>query len=446
MVLLVSRMKGLRARHVLSTTGATLVSGGFGLGLTILVARLLTPEQNGHYSQFVLVFNLVYIALNLGMGSASTFFVASRRASVRAVSRVNLGVLTVLMCLVLLAGLTAHHWGLADFLERSLKIPASMLYAGLAAGVLLLSCNQVLAILMGGHRYDLVNGLNVSRAAIPLLLVGVTAVSWKASVTSIVMANSAGLALSLVLALLASRKALSEHASDFQQSSVGVLRSMLSYGGLVYLSNLLHYLAMRGLLLLLSYYEAPEAVGFFSLALILLEVTLLFPSAIGQLVFPQSSTDGFDHRVLETVLRMNLYVSLLLVVLIFLLAQPVIMFLIGASYAPVAQVLVHLSPSVILLAIPRILSQLLSGQGHPRYPLSAAAISLVLGTLLAVWIIPNRGIVGAAWVTNLVSAITAAVTVFGYCRVHRAQVRQILRPRSQDWMGIQRQAMKLVGR
>ena len=63
----------LRARHILSTTGATLVSGGLVLGLTLLVARALTPEENGYYAQYVLVFNLVYIGLNFGLGPSSTF-------------------------------------------------------------------------------------------------------------------------------------------------------------------------------------------------------------------------------------------------------------------------------------------------------------------------------------------------------------------------------------
>lgn len=436
----------MRTRHVLSTTGATLISGGFGLVLTLLVARSLTPDQNGHYAQFVLVFNIVYIALNLGLGPASTFFVASRRASVWSVSLINFYVLAALACLVLFAGLASHHWGWSESLERLLKIPTSMLYSGLAAGMLLLSCNQVLAILMGSHRYDLANILNVSRAAITLLFVSLITLLWNVSIISIAVIHTTGFALALALALWASRKVLSGQSSDSPRVPEAGLRSMLGYGGLVYLSNILHYLAMRGLLLLLSYYSAPELVGFFSLALILLEVTLLFPSAIGQLVFPQSSTDGFDHRKLETMLRLNLYVSLLFVLCIVLLAKPVILLLIGAPYAPVAQVLIHLSPSIILLAVPRILSQLLSGQGHPGYPLFAAAISLALGTMLAVWAIPNWGIIGAAWVANLVSAITAAVTVFGYSRVHGVQIRQFLRPCHQDWLGIQRLAMKLVGR
>lgn len=436
----------MHARHVLSTTGATLVSGGLGLALTMLVARSLTPDQNGHYAQFVLVFNIVYTALNLGLGPATTFFVASRRASAWAVSLINLRLLTVLASLVVIASLTSRYWGLSELLERMLKIPASMLYGGIAAGMLLLSFNQVLAVLMGCHRYDLVNMLNVSRAAITLLLVGLITLSSSVSIVPIAVGHSAGFVLALALALWVSRKVLSDQTSDFLRSPEAVLRSMLGYGGLVYLSNILHYLAMRGLLLLLSYYNAPESVGFYSLALILLEVTLLLPSAIGQLVFPQSSTTDFDHGALETMLRVNLYVSLLLVLLIFLFARPVIVLLIGAPYAPVAQVLVHLTPSIILLALPRILSQLLSGQGHPGYPLFAAAVSFALGALLAIWAIPNWGLVGAAWVTNLVSAVTAAVTVFGYSRAHGVPVHQLLRPRHQDWLGMQRLAMKLVGR
>lgn len=437
----------LRARHVLSTTGATLAGGGLALGLTVLVARLLTPGQNGHYSQFVLVFNLVYIGLNFGLGPASTFFVASGRASVKSVSRVNLGVLLILACLTLIASWVIHVSGVAQLLESFLKIPAAVLYAGLVAGILLLSFNQVTAILMGAHQYDAVNALNVARAALPFLLVGAAALTWVPTVASVALAQVVAMGLALLLALWAARRSiLKVGAPSGVDRSAGNLRAMLGYGSLVYLSNLLHYLAMRGLLLLLSFYGSPDSVGFLSLALLLLEVALLLPSAIGQLVFPQSSTAGFDHAVLETVLRVNVYISLVVVGLIVLFAYPVVSLLLGGAYEPVAHALIHLAPSVVLLAVPRILSQLLSGQGHPRYPLAAAALSLGLGTAAAVWAIPQWGYVAAAWVTNLVSAITAAVTVIGYCRVHRVRLLDVLKPRHQDWLRVQRLATRLAGR
>jgi O-antigen/teichoic acid export membrane protein len=92
----------LSARYILSTTGSTVVGGGLQLALTVVAARLLTPEQNGHYAQFILIFNLAFIGLNFGLGPASTFFVASGRASVRDVRRVNGA---VLIGLTLLLGL-----------------------------------------------------------------------------------------------------------------------------------------------------------------------------------------------------------------------------------------------------------------------------------------------------------------------------------------------------
>ena len=200
----------LRARHVLSTTGATLAGGALSLGLTMLVARLLTPGQNGHYAQFVLVFNLVYIGLNFGLGPASTFFVASGRASVQSVSRVNLGVLLMLACLMLIASWVVHSSGAAQLLENLLKIPTTVLYSGLVAGVLLLSFNQVTAILMGAHQYDATNALNVVRAALPLLVVGAAALVWVPTVASVAMAQVVAMGMALLLALWIARRTLAK--------------------------------------------------------------------------------------------------------------------------------------------------------------------------------------------------------------------------------------------
>lgn len=437
----------LSARYILSTTGSTVVGGGLQLALTVLAARLLAPEQNGHYAQFILIFNLVFIGLNFGLGPASTFFIASGRASMRDVRRVNGAVLTGLVLLVgALSGL-AYWTGFVQIIELTLKIPAALLYIGAAAGLVFLSFSQILAILMGGHRYDTVNALNVARAALPLIAIAGWALVSASSAFSVSVAHLVGLALVLVVSIKVAQISPAPETSHAQPGRLAnVLRNMLGYGALVYFSNLLHYLAMRGLLLLLSYYSAPESVGFLSLALMLLEVTLLLPSAIGQLVFPQASSKNFDRAEIEVALRLNLYVSMLLVVLIVTLAAPLVSLLMGASYAPVAHALIHLAPSVVLLAIPRILSQLLSGQGHPRYPLFAAAVSLVLGVVLAVWAIPKWGVVGAAWVTNLVSAITAIVTVIGYCRVHHVSASEVLLPRRQDWAGVRRLLALRMGR
>jgi O-antigen/teichoic acid export membrane protein len=433
----------LNFRHILSTTGATVLGGGFQLALTILVAHLLPPEQNGYYSQFVVIFNLVFIALNFGLGPASTYYIASGQAGLRQVTWMSAAVSANVG--IVLAVLTTVAWisGLLDMVEQALKMPVSVTLLALVTGYFFLVFNQVLALLMGAHRYDTVNLLNVARSGLALVAVVVAALLSGLDATRISLAHSISLAMLLIasgLVLMLIWRENSGHRSEVLQCSL--LKPLLRYGALVYTSNLLHYLAMRGLLLLLSFYSSPASVGFLSMALLLLEVTLLVPSAIGQLVFPQSSTQDFNHQAMESILRINVLTSLMTVVLMMALAIPLVEFLIGAAYAPVAVALLHLSPSVILLAIPRILSQVLSGQGHPRYPLAAAIVSILTGTILAIWAIPRWGVLGAAWVTNLVSAITATITLYGYCKVHNAGWSQLLLPQRQDWVRLR----LLIGR
>jgi O-antigen/teichoic acid export membrane protein len=422
----------LRTRHVLSTTAATILSGVLSLGLTVLVARLLDPEQNGNYAQFVLILNLANIALNFGLGPASTYFIASSRASVEQVTALNIRALAWIA-----AGVVATCWALVqthlagDF-SADFKIPLPLLLIGVGAGILMLVGNQAAAILMGLHRYDSVNALNVFRSALLIATVALAAALGARSPLQMSVAHSAALGVAAVASFLWLARVRPRGQAPASTGSRQVLGAMVSYGGLLYLSNLLHYSAMRGLLLIVSLYCSTAAVGFLTTALLLLEVTLLVPSAIGQLLFPQSSGSGFDSVRLQALLRINAYAGVAVIAVVAVSARPIIVALMGARYAPVATALIHLTPSIILLAIPRILSQILSGQGQARYPLAAAAISLVIGLPLAIFLLPRVGFLGAAWVTNAVSLVTAIVTLIGYSRTHGVSVGEMLRPRRSD--------------
>jgi O-antigen/teichoic acid export membrane protein len=430
----------LRPRHVLSTTAATILTGALSLGLTVLVARLLAPEQNGNYAQFVLLLNLANIALNLGLGPASTYFVASGRASRSRVIRINVLALSGIAVIGAVLLVVLRLVGALDGFSAAFKIPVPLLSVGAAAGLLMLAGNAAMAVLMGGHRYDTVNALNVARNALVLVMVVGAALAGARTPLAISVAHLVGLALAAVAAFACLRRrgrdapavgaAAVGGTPDAGGARVGV--AMLSYGWILYLSNLLHYFAMRGLILLVSRYETAASVGFLTTALLLLEVTLLVPSAMGQLLFPQSSGAGFDNARLAVLLRVNTYLGVVMIAAVALVGRPVIVAVLGPAYAPVATALLHLTPSIVLLAIPRILSQILSGQGRARYPLVAAAVSFALGGLAALVLLPRYGFIGAAWVTNLVSFVTAIVTLYGYCSSHELTLARVLRPRRDD--------------
>lgn len=434
----------LRLRHVLTTTGATLVGGGLSLLLTLLVARLLTPLQNGHYAQFSLVFNLYYILINFGLGPASTYFISSGQVGERRVTLVNVKMVSAIGVISLLLGMLLGMGNFWHWIERQFNIPQKILVLGSIAGFLLFVFNQCIAILMGKKRFDTVNLLNLLKMALPLPAIGVA---------MLVLFDETGFAFATMLALAAVCIVSTSYVlrgtphtpPELQKKTIGLTRSIFRYGGLVYASNVLHYLAMRGLLMIVSYYYAPEYVGFFSIALVLLEAVLIIPSAVGQLIFPQSSSPQFNYGLTDTIMRLNVYVGLLTIIGVILLAPPIIGLFLGPKYQLVAVACAHLTPSILLLAVPRILSQVLSGQGHPEYPLYAAALSFFSGGLLAFWSIPAYGVVGAAWVINFVSAVTAIVTVYGYTRLRGVSVTEVFRPRQSDFNFVGSTIRRIVG-
>ena len=426
----------LRLRDILSTSASTLVSGGLGLALAVLAARLLGPEQNGHYAQYVVILNLVCLALNLGVGPATTYFVASERALPEHIVRINRDFLVAMGGLALLVVALLGFAGGHQWLEQTLRVPATVAAIGALGGVALLALNQATALRMGLHEYSRANLLNMLRTGAPLPFVAVACLLVPDS-------RAAAAAQTVVIACVAVYAWARIGAARINTPlPAGSLRSLLSYGSLAYFSNLLHYVAIRGLLLGLSFFATPAAVGFANLALLLLEALLLVPSAIGQLLFPQSSDEAFNARAMESVLRLALVIALVAALVMALVAPAVSTAILGERYLEVGVALRHLAPSFVLMTVPRILSPVLAGRGKPQLPLIGAALSVAAGTPLALWLMPQQGLLGTMWVINAVSLCTAVVMLRGYMNESGSGWLSVLVPRRSEilqwWLALRR--------
>lgn len=419
----------LKVRHVFTTTGATLVSGGLGVLFAVLAGKLLTPTQNGHYAQFVLVFNLYYVLFNFGLGPASTYFIASGRMDLRQVIAPSLKVILVTGLISLLGLIFLVIAGGAAWVEVYFKIPQIFLFAGVVAGFFLLVFNQALAVTVGKRNFDIANVLNVGKALLPFFFLLLFQMMF-AEESAFIFSNLAALVvvsllgMAFVLTGLKKREDLTINKKYLNQ--------LVGYGVLVYASNMMSYVAMRGLLIFMSYYQNPEYVGYFSMALVFMETVLIVPSVIGQLIFPQSSSLEYDSKLTDAIIRLNLYVSLGMVVAVIVLAPVIIEAILGSAYRWVSVALCNLTPSIFILAVPRILSQVLAGQGHLRYNLGGAISSFIFGGVLAYFIVPGFGLLGAVWVANTISVITAAFAIIGYSQLRSISVIEIFQPRRSD--------------
>lgn len=430
----------LRLRDVVATGASTMASGGFTLLLAVVAARLLGPEQNGHFAQFSVILALVSLAFNLGLGPASTYFIASGAASSAQIARLNLRFVAITGAMAALVALLIWSGG-AGPLQQALRVPAAVAAIGILGGVALLALNQAAAVRMGRHEYAQANSLNVLRTAAPLPLVVLATLVHPKALT----AAGAQAAVLLVVALVA-WSAL-RPGRDSEALPAGLLGRLVRFGAMAYFANLLHYVAIRGLILLLSYSATPAAVGFANLALLLVEAMLLVPSALGQLLFPQSSHQAFEREAMESVLRLSLLVAMAAALFVGFAAPALVELLLGAAYAEVGSALRHLAPSIVLMTVPRILSPVLSGSGRPQVPLVGALLSVAIGTPLALWWMPSSGLIGAMWVVNAVSLCTVLVSLAGYAGLAPLRWFALLLPRRAElagwWVALRRVAGRL---
>ncbi len=418
----------LQTRHILSTGTATLINALLGFALTFLVARLLSPTDNGHYAQFIFIMNLVYITFNFGIGTSNTYFIASEKWSLTEIKFLNIKFMLYLMTILILTTLILKKYLIIEALDKLLNTPEFIIYIGISSGLILTGFYQISSILMGMHKYDKANILNITRNILPVFLILLSLLFFDENLKSITITQTLALLISLGFGLLLIKD--KEKKSIIKSNKKN--KELIKYSSISYLSNLFHFLAMRGVLIAISYYSLPKEVGYYNIALLLLEGVLLLPSIIGQLLFPQASTLYFSPAVTEKLLRINLMISFLIMLMVIFLSDYIIYIILGKNYLEVSILLLHLSPSIILMVIPRLMSQVLSGLGHPKYPLIAAAISLLFGIPLALWLIPTNGIVGAAWVTNLTTLITAIITINGYSHIQKRKLHLILSPQKND--------------
>lgn len=427
----------LTLRGIIKTSVANLLGGGLSFLLSVLVARLLTPGENGYYAQFVLIYNLVFIFLNFGLGNGLTYYSAKNQLNPKQALGFIAKLAVILLIVIGIMVLLVVHSEFFQLVLQRFDIPLPMFLAGLVCGLLFLLLNLVAALLLGQQKYDAFNLSTIFRSLFPIILIGLFCFWWK---NELVFAGltSLGMLLALGYVLWCARGISAAMESGGTSQPVIEAKALFGYSLLAYFSNLLHYSSMRGVAFSLSYYHSAEYVGYFSLSLILLESVLILPGAMGQILFPKSSGNEFNADSVNYLIRISVLVGLFASVATWLLGPWLVHAILGARYEAVGTTFALMAPSVLIMAIPRILSQVLSGRGKPQYPLYAATLSSMVCVLASFFLVPRYGIAAAAATINMISAVTALITVWGYARACHTTLRAALLPTRADVMSIWR--------
>ena len=215
--------------------------------------------------------------------------------------------------------------------------------------------------------------------------------------------------ITVVMALLRMKRMPNPMKADLRFAA-----KIVPFGFISMVTTLMLTLNYRVDTLMMGYlYHIPDTeIGFYSLGVSLSEYGWLIPDAFREVLFSRTAKDDAIEEVTMS-MKVNFYLTLLMILGILLLGRPVIRILAGAEYLPAYPVTVMLIAGIIPMSYFKIIGTLLLAQGKKGVYLGMLSASVLVNILCNMLTIPLWGKMGAA-VASVVSYAVAGLVFLGY--------------------------------
>lgn len=169
----------------------------------------------------------------------------------------------------------------------------------------------------------------------------------------------------------------------------------------------------------------PDAeIGFYTLGVSLSEYGWLIPDAFREVLFSRTAKDDAIGEVTMS-MKVNLYLTLCMIVGILVLGKPVIWLLAGAEYLPAYPVTVLLIVGIIPMSYFKIIGTLLLAQGKKYTYLGMLTLSVVANIICNTFTIPLWGKMGAAAASVVSYMVAGGCFLVYYLKTYNIPARDV---------------------
>jgi O-antigen/teichoic acid export membrane protein len=395
------------SRNVAFAYVGRLSSAAFTAALTVFLTRELGPAGFGIFALAMSVTGLIRRPAGGGSTEAAARYIAERHGDVDAI----VGVLGMALRFRLLTA-AAFSVGLFAFAD-----PIAELYDTPA----LVSPLRWMAVAFFGQsilQFALTVFVSLRRASGAFVMTfSEAAMEFTASVvlvliiggaTSAALGRAVGYAFGALLGLLLLTRLLGRSPLFRTGPSPVPRREFVGYAGAMLIVIVSSAVFASVDVLLLGAFLTPAAVGVYAAPLRLMAF-LAYPAlAVAQGVSPRLARGRAEAPNVAALARSLKYVVIFhaaLVPLLLVWAEPIVRLALGSEFLPSAEVLRALAPFAFLTGFGTLLVQPLNyaGEGRSRIPTAVASVLLAIG--IDVVLIPEIGILGAAYGTNIGYAV-----------------------------------------
>ncbi|MBQ8092215.1 MAG: polysaccharide biosynthesis C-terminal domain-containing protein [Clostridia bacterium] len=227
--------------------------------------------------------------------------------------------------------------------------------------------------------------------------------------------------ITIIFALLRLRKLPNPFRAD-----LGFAARILPFGMVSMLTTLMLTLNYRVDTLMMGYvFHVPDIeIGFYTLGVSLSEYGWLIPDAFREVLFSRTAVDDAVDEVTMS-LKVNFYMTLLMILGILAIGRPMIYLLAGREYLPSYAVTVLLVAGILPMSWFKIIGTLLLAQGRKGVYLLMLTASVVVNIVCNCFTIPLWGKMGAA-IASVISYLVAGVLFLSYyLRMYKLPVASV---------------------
>ncbi|MCI7735965.1 MAG: polysaccharide biosynthesis C-terminal domain-containing protein [Clostridiales bacterium] len=227
--------------------------------------------------------------------------------------------------------------------------------------------------------------------------------------------------ITIVFALLRMRRLPNPLRADLRFAA-----KIVPFGLISMLTTLMLTLNYRVDTLMMGYMFAVSdtEIGYYTLGVSLSEYGWLIPDAFREVLFSRTAKDDAIGEVTMS-MKVNLYLTLLMIAGILVLGRPVIYLLAGAPYLPAYPVTVMLIAGIIPMSYFKIIGTLLLAQGKKMVYLGMLTGSVVVNILCNLVTIPLWGKMGAALSSVVSYTVAGGMFLLYYLRTYRVPLRDV---------------------
>ena len=227
--------------------------------------------------------------------------------------------------------------------------------------------------------------------------------------------------ITIVFALLRMRRLPNPLRADLRFAA-----KIVPFGLISMLTTLMLTLNYRVDTLMMGYMFAVSdtEIGYYTLGVSLSEYGWLIPDAFREVLFSRTAKDDAIGEVTMS-MKVNLYLTLLMIAGILVLGRPVIYLLAGAPYLPAYPVTVMLIAGIIPMSYFKIIGTLLLAQGKKMVYLGMLTGSVVVNILCNLVTIPLWGKMGAALSSVVSYTVAGGLFLLYYLRTYQVPLRDV---------------------